>query len=59
MHALSALRKENPVWQIYRDETSGRVLLVVKMEPEQVEVIMQGILETGFSRYINYYLCKS
>jgi len=51
VHALSALRKENPVWQIYRDETSGRVLLVVKMEPEQVEVIMQGILETGFSRY--------
>ena len=59
IQTLSALKNRDLGRQICRDVSRGKMLLVIKMEPEEAEVVMQEIIETGFSRQINYYLYRS
>jgi len=50
MHALSPLRKKNPVWRICRDKERSKLLLVVKMEREKTEVFFHGIIQIGLPK---------
>ena len=47
LQALSRLWKRRLGWQIYRDEVRGVDFLVVKMKPDQDELIMEKIVDSG------------
>lgn len=59
IQTLSTFKNRDLGRQICRDVSRGKMFLVIKMEPEEAEVVMQEIIETGFSRQINCYLYRS
>jgi len=59
MEALSRLRKRELGFQLYRDENRGIDFLVVKMEPDQDELIMETIIDIGVSEDFTCYLYRS
>ncbi len=53
--ALSLLKERVLEREVYRDETTGLILLVVKVEPEQEDKTMQELLEIGLPKDITFY----
>ncbi|MGW8207981.1 MAG: hypothetical protein ACWGO2_03140 [Syntrophobacteria bacterium] len=53
--ALSRLKERVLEREVYRDETTGLILLVVKVEPEQEDKTMQELLEIGLPKDITFY----
>ena len=59
MKALSRLGKRELGWQLYSDEDRGMDFLVVKMEPDQDELIMEKVIDMGLSEEFTCYLYRS
>jgi len=53
--ALSRLKERVLEREVHRDETTGLLLLVVKVEPEQEDKTMQELLEIGLPKDITFY----
>ena len=53
--ALSRLQEGVLEREVHRDETTGLLMLVVKLEPEQEDKTMQELLEIGLPKDITFY----
>lgn len=59
LNVFTILKKEDHVWQIYRDEEERILFLVIKTKTNQAEMIMEKMLEAGLPKELNCYLYRS